>query len=255
MIDTNIYLSRWPTRRLPGDETPKIFDKLREKGVTQAWAGNFDGLLHKDIASVNARLADECREHGHGLLLPFGCINPTLPDWEDDLRRCVEVHKMRGIRLHPNYHGYLLDDPALSRLLSLAADRGLLVQLALRMEDPRTQHRLLRVPDVDTAPLLALLAKVPTLKLQLLNALNVLRPDALDRLLAAGNVSVETAMLEGVAGITRLLTHVPQDRLLFGSYYPFFAWESAELKLKESVLAAVQLQAIETGNAAALLGD
>lgn len=253
MIDTNVYVSRWPSRRLPGDDTVKLVEKLKATGVTQAWAGSFDGLLHRDMAAVNVRLAEECQAHGSGLLKPFGTINPTLPEWEDDLRRCHDLHRLPGIRLHPNYHGYKLDDPAFAKLLSLAAERKLLVQLAVRMEDPRTQHRLLQVPDVDLAPLTEQLPKHPRLKLQLLNSLNSARPDLLDKLIAAGNVFVEIAMLEGIAGITNLLAHVPQQRVLFGSYFPFFAFESAELKLRESALAAAQQEAIGNANAKALL--
>ena len=59
MIDTNVYLSRWPFRRLRGDEPGELVEMLRRVGVTEAWAGSFDGVLHKDIASVNARLADD----------------------------------------------------------------------------------------------------------------------------------------------------------------------------------------------------
>lgn len=249
MIDTNIYLSRWPARRLPLDETPRLVERLKAHGVIQAWAGSFDALLHKDIGSVNAHLADECQAHGDGLLILFGAINPTLPDWEEDLRRCHEQHKMPGIRLHPNYHGYKLDYPAFAKLLESADKRKLIVQIAIRMEDPRTQHRLLTVPDVDPTPLVGLLPRFPTLRVQLLNGLNVLRPDALDKLIAAGNLSVEIAALEGIAGIAKLLTHVPQGRVLFGSYSPFFAFESAAGKLQESALGEAQKRAISLGSA------
>ena len=91
------------------------------------------------------------------------------------------------------------------------------------------------------------------LRVQLLNSLNVLRPDALDKLIAAGQVFVEIAALEGIGGIANLLQHVPLDRVLFGSHLPFFAWESAALKLQESELADVQRTAIERGNAQSLV--
>jgi len=254
LLDTNVYLSRWPARRLPADETPQLVAKLKAHDVTEAWAGSFDALLHRDIGGVNARLVAECQMHGGGMLIPFGTVNPTLPDWEEDLRRCAAVHKMPGIRLHPNYHGYALDDPRVAKLLDLAAASKLLVQIAVRMEDPRTQHKLLTVPDVDPTPLVALLPKLPPLRVQLLNAMTGVRPDLIDKLVAASNVSVELAMLEGINGITKLLAHVPQERVLFGSYFPFYACEAAKLKLQESALGEVQRTAIALENAKRLRG-
>jgi len=249
MIDVNVYLSRWPCRRLPCDDTSALVEKLRKAGVKQAWCGSFDALLHKDIAGVNLRLAEECKTHGDGLLVPFGAINPKLPDWQEDLRRCAEVHKMPGIRLHPNYHGYKLDDPDFAALLAAAAERKLIVQLAIRMEDPRTQHPLLQVPDVDAAPLEGLVKQHPKLRLVLLNGLMPLRPDLIDKLAAAG-VWFEIATLEGIQGLTRILKTVPLERILFGSYFPFFAWEAAKLKLQESALARFQVEGITEKNAA-----
>jgi len=253
LIDVNVNLSRWPLRRVRGDDTSALVAMLRQHGITQAWAGSLDGLLHKDIASANSRLADECRRHGRGILVPFGSINPKLPDWEEDLRRCVDVHQMRGIRLHPNYHGYKLDDSDFRRVLHLAAERGLLVQLALIMEDERMMHPLLRVESVDTAPLVSLVKQIPGLRLLLLNALGTLRAKPLLDLIAAGEAYVEIAMLEGVGGIANLLAQLPLYRVLFGSHAPLFYFESALLKLKESPLTDHQRRAIQIDNARRLL--
>ena len=254
LIDVNVSPGRWPLRRVRFDDTASLAAMLRAQGVEQAWAGSFEGLLHKDIAGVNARLADECWQHGRGLLLPFGSINPKSPDWEEDLRRCAEEHRMPGIRLYPNYHSYKLDDPAFVRLLHLAAERRLTVQLALLMEDERMMHPLLRVEPVETAPLGALVRQTPGLRLVLLNALGKLRGAPLRELLQAGEVYVEISMLEGVGGLENLLDQIPVNRVLFGSYAPLFYFESARLKLKESRLSAGQLRAIGRANAQKLLG-
>lgn len=253
LVDVNISLSRWPSRRLTGDDPDALAASLRRQGVIQAWAGSFDGLLHKNIAAVNSRLAEDCRRHGRGLLVPFGSINPKLPDWEEDLRRCAEVHRMPGIRLHPNYHGYKLNEPDFGRLLRLATERRLLVQLSIVMEDERMMHPLLRVEPVDSAPLAELIKQTPGLRLVLLNALRTLRGQPLVDLIAAGEVYVEISMLEGVGGIANLLTQLPAARVIFGSHAPLFYFESALLKLKESPLSEEQQRALRYGNAQRLL--
>jgi predicted TIM-barrel fold metal-dependent hydrolase len=253
IVDTNVNLSRWPFRRLSGDDPATLVARLRKHNVSQAWAGSFDGVFHKDIASANTRLAKDCDTHGQGILLPFGSINPKLPDWQDDLRRCHEEHKMRGIRLHPNYHGYDLRDAAFAELLKLAASRGLIVQLALCMEDERTQHPLMRVAPVDLTPLADLVKAAPKLKLVVLNCYPQIAPDQLDRLVPAGNVYFELSMLERVGAVARLIEKVTLDRVLFGSHSPFFYFESAELKVQESGLSDAQKRAVLEGNARRLI--
>jgi predicted TIM-barrel fold metal-dependent hydrolase len=255
MIDANVSLFRWPFRRLVGDDPAELVARLREKGVTQAWAASFEGLFCRDVAGVNARLVAACREHGRNFLVPFGCVNPKLPDWEDDLRRCHEVHRMPGIRLHPNYQGYTLAEPAFSELVRMAASRGLLVQIALSMEDPRTQFPLMQVPPVDPTPLADLLPRFPKLRLVLLNAGywgGATTPN-ISSIKEAGNVWFDIAMNEGVGGLARLIAETSPARIVFGSHYPFFYFESALLKVRSAGLPHDQELAITEGNARSLL--
>ena len=136
----------------------------------------------------------------------------------------------------------------------MAAERKLIVQLAVMMEDARMMHPLMRVPSVDLAPLKKLVAQTAGLRLILLNALaTASRTDQLYQLLAAGEVYVEIAMLEGVGGIESVLKDIPAERLLFGSHSPSLYFESAVLKLQESALPVAHLGAISHDNARRLL--
>lgn len=253
LIDTNITLFRWPFRRLPLDETAELVGLLRKNGVIQAWAGTYEGVFHRDLSSANERLTCECSERGQGVLVPFGAVNPALPDWEEDLRRCHEVFRMPGIRLHPNYHGYTLDRPEFAKLLKLATERKLLVQICMSLEDERQQHPVFRVPHVDAGPLAELIKATPGLRVQLVNAFRALPPLKAAPLASIGQVSFDIAMLEAVAGVERFAQQVPVERILFGSHAPLFIWQSARLKLEESELPAPHLAAIASENAKRLL--
>ncbi|MBX7210701.1 MAG: amidohydrolase [Verrucomicrobiaceae bacterium] len=249
IIDTNVYLGAHPFRESITAKPQAFALKLADRKVSEAWAGSFEALLQRDITGVNERLTRDCRAAG-GILKPVGSIHPKLPDWRGDLARCAEQHGMKAIRLHPNYHGYALDDPAFVELLEAAAAKKLLVQIAAQMEDERTQHPLVQVKPVDLKPLAAVLKKLPEARVMVLNANRVMSMTAL----AGTKVWLDIAMLEGVGGVENLLKDWPQNRVVFGSFAPFFYFESARLKLQESELTAAQLAAITAGNASSLAG-
>jgi uncharacterized protein len=256
LIDTNVYLSSWAVRRASPETAGQLVAKLRHHGVTTAWTGSFEGVLHSDLAAVNARLAEACTRDGGGVLLPFGTVNPTLPDWEDDLRRCHEVHRMPGVRVFPNYHGYGLDDPRFARLVDLAGQRRRLVQVVLCIEDDRSQNPALSAAPVVAAPLADVVERFPQAHVMVLNATSrvfAINSPLLKRLSAAG-VWFEIATLETVAGIEVLLQAHPKLRLAFGSHTPYFYFEAALLKLQESALTAEQLDAVRFGHAEAAAG-
>jgi predicted TIM-barrel fold metal-dependent hydrolase len=242
IIDCNISVGNWPFRYHDGQTSRQT---LQAKGLTQGWAGSFEGIFHRDVALANKALHEYCVEHVARLLLPAYTINPTLPSWEQDLSRCVIVNDFRVIRLHPNYHGYTLDDPRFLKLLEAATEAKFLVQLVAQMEDERTQHPLMRVPPVNLKPLPTVLKKVPNARVMVLNANRAMSMTALQ----GCPVWLDFAMLEGVGGIENLLKDWPLEKLVFGSHAPLFYWESAKLKLQESELTEKQLAAITHENA------
>jgi predicted TIM-barrel fold metal-dependent hydrolase len=264
IIDTNVHLFEWPFRTLKYARTKALVAKLRKHRIVQVWAGSYEGLLHKNLDGINARLSEECQANGEKMLLPFGTINPALPDWEEDVRRCQEKYKMSGIRLYPSYHNYTLQKPEFAKLLDLARRRGLLVQVAVRMEDPRVHLPVTLTPPVDVTPLPELLAAQPGVKLQLLNAFNgtdPLRGQVGRRLIEETKVTFDFSHVEGQGGVGKLIAGdkdagrppLAVERLVFGTHAPFFPCESAVFKLFESPLGRPELEKLTHANAERIL--
>jgi predicted TIM-barrel fold metal-dependent hydrolase len=254
ITDTHVYTGHWPHQKLMGDDPPKLVAELRRAGVGQAWTGSFEGLFHKDIASVNQRLAETCARVGSGMLIPFGTVNPTLPDWEDDLRRCHESFHVPGVRLHPNYHGYALDDPRFAKLLDLAAARGLIVQLVAWMESDR--HLLLNPhePEVDVKPLAKMIALLPGLRIILANCFHATAQDESIRALQKNEqVYFDLARASDADAIKQLIDTTAPERVVFGTCAPLHGIEVQASKLNQMQLPGEVRLKIGSANAAALL--
>ena len=65
-------------------------------------------------------------------------LNPMLPAWQDDLKRCVTDLKISAVRLMPGYHGYSLKDPVMDQVASALRERKLPLMFTLRIRDERT---------------------------------------------------------------------------------------------------------------------
>jgi predicted TIM-barrel fold metal-dependent hydrolase len=241
--------------------TKALVAKLKRHRVIEAWAGSFEALFSKDMNGVNARLAAECREHGPGFLIPFGSVNLAWPDWEEDIRRCHEVHKMPGVRIYPGYQPFDLDHPGMERLVKMISERDLILQVVFGMEDPRVHHPILNVGPVTFAALLKAVKETPNAKVELLHFSGSSQGEDLSRFMTKLNTVMDISRLEGNGAIGRMLgsvqglpsARVPLDRLVFGSHAPYFPVETAILKLIESPLDDAQLRAIMQGNARRLL--
>ncbi len=249
LIDFHVNLSRWPFRRLPDDEPRKLVAKLRRHGVVQALASSFDGLLHRDLGAVNARLVAECEEYGEGILNPVGFVNPTLPNWESDADFCLRKSEIVGIRVAPGYHDYTLADPRFSELCRMCSSGNRLLQIVMRSEDPRTEHPRFTSKTVDPTLLAGLVETYPNLKVMLLNPGKDISVAAAAKLGKLERVYFDIGMIEGTGGVAKFVQNVGAERVLFGSALPFFYFEAALLRLHESNLGGriTQLIAYENG--------
>jgi len=248
LIDTSVNLGRWPFRLGSSESTDSLVSRLRESGVTQAWAASYEGVFQKNLTAANSRVADECR-HSEGFLVPFGAVNPLLPDWQEELRRCVDTWQMPGIRLHPNYHGYTLDAPEFAQLVALASESSLIVQLVAWMEDTRHHHRLMPVPDVNLDPLPGVLEEFPDLQFLVTNGYRSPGSRSLAQLARLPHVYFDFAKLDVYDGLAGLIENATAGRVVFGSHSPMFYFDSTRLKMQESVLSDEQLSAIAHQNA------
>jgi len=261
IIDTNINLFDWPFRALKYRDTESLVAKLKKHRVIQAWAGSFEALLAKDMNGVNERLAAECHRNGRGFLIPFGSVNIAWPDWEEDLRRCQEVHKMPGIRIYPGYQPFDLNHPEMEKLIRSVAERRLLLQIVFGMEDPRVYHPIIDVGPVTFAPLAKLTTSIPEARIQLLHFPNSPQGNDFAEFIRRPNTYVEISRFEGNGAIGRMIGTVeglpslraPADRILFGSHAPYFPVETAILKLIESPLDESQVRSITRENAQRLI--
>jgi predicted TIM-barrel fold metal-dependent hydrolase len=256
-----VNLFSWPFRTLKYRDTKVLVAKLKKHRIIEAWAGSFEALLSKDMNGVNARLAAECLEHGPGFLIPFGSVNPAWPDWQEDVRRCHEVHKMPGIRIYPGYQPFDLDHPGMESLVKMTSERGLVLQVVFGMEDPRVHHPIINVGPVTFGPLLRTVNGTPNAKVELLHFAGSSQGGDLSQFMTKPNTFMDISRLEGNGAVGRMIgsvsglpsARVPVERIVFGSHAPYFPVETAILKLIESPLDVQQLQAIMQGNARRLL--
>ena len=171
IIDCNVHLFHWPFRKLKYDRTEALVAKLRKHRITQAWAGSFEAVLHKQLDLMNRRLAEECRMHGDGTLLPIGSVNPAGPDWEEDLRRCHEQYRMPRSAAVPGLSRVHARSP---RVRALARRRRRSAACWCRSSCGwKTSACIILAIDVGSVsvtPLPDALKKVPEAKVQLINS-------------------------------------------------------------------------------------
>ena len=178
-------------------------------------------------ADVILRSALEIRDGARGeeaarVIIPLASVHPADPDFRAHLKAIADAG-IPGIKLHPYYQGFRLDDPAVFPFFAAVRDLGRIVIAHCGYD-----HGFLNVPRCcGPVEIAALLAAVPGLGTRFVAAHLGGRegnpPGATDMLLETGCL-IDTACLEILQDdpdAIRVIETWPADRVVFGTDYPW----------------------------------
>ncbi|MCL4215407.1 MAG: amidohydrolase family protein [Candidatus Hydrogenedentes bacterium] len=248
MLDFCAKLGAWPYR--PVHDVKKLLHAMDAHEIDHAVVSSLSAVHYLNPQDGNeelARIVARTRDR----FVPFAVIRPDFTGWEDDLTKCYARYGMKGIVLHPGYHGYTLNEPCLEALMHAAAERSLPVCVQTTMEDPRRQFNRPIVPQTPPAEVGALARKYPETTVVALG-LKGGQPEEMGEPLA-GNLYFDISNYERMNLIEEAVERFGARRMLFGAHFPLFNVEANVRKLACADISKEARKAIGEGNARDLL--
>jgi len=185
------------------------------------------------------------------MIIPLPSVHPNDPELEAHIRE-IAKEGFKGIKLHPYYQGFVLDDPVPLDLFRIARDNGLFVEIhagfdiGFPFEDVCGPRRTMHV--IET---------VPGLRLMISHFGGWKIWEEVDEVLIGAPVDIETSMSVGWCDpelLHSMLLRHPADRLYFGSDWPWSIYDVTLPYLEALNLPADRYAALMGGNAARFLG-
>lgn len=200
------------------------------------------------VRSINSWAVQVSRKYHE--LICFGTIHPKQTDWQTEIDRLV-ADGIPGIKLHPEYQEFFVDDAELIPIYHTLADAGLIllfhagVDIGLPPPVHCTPDRLARV--LDAAPELTIIAAH-------MGGYDLW--DDVERYIIGRELYLDTSYSLtdlGVDQMTGLLQAHGADKILFGTDSPWTD-QSAEVNgIRALPLTDDEIDAILGGNAERLL--
>lgn len=196
------------------------------------------------VQAINDYLVGACAQEER--LVGFGSLHPGMENAEAELER-IQSLGLCGIKLHPDFQDFAIDDPAALSLYALVEGR---MPLMLHMGDEHRDHsspeRLARILD-----------RFPDLVLIGAHLGGYLRWDESLKLLAGRNLYFDTSssleFMEPDHAVELIRRH-GVERVLFGTDYPMWLYEDELERFDRLKLSAEEQEQVLYRNAAALLG-
>lgn len=123
-------------------KTIESLEKL--SGITASTNGTLEGLLASmehtgvdmsvimpvatkpsQMESINAYAKEICEKYP-GKLISFGGIHPDVEDYKKELKHIKELG-LKGIKIHPDYQGVMIDDIRFMNIIDYASELGLII--------------------------------------------------------------------------------------------------------------------------------
>jgi predicted TIM-barrel fold metal-dependent hydrolase len=190
-----------------------LLELIERKGLAQAWLLNI-ATRKEQMDSI----LTWCRELASEKLVPFASVHPEAPDLLEQIDKIAEAG-IRGVKMHPMYQRFNVDDPKVFPMYEALAARGLVVQM-------HAGYDIAFADDDQAAPVrfATVVRNFPGLKLVLAHMGGWKWFDSFIELLAGKDVYIDTSFCVGYctdAQRDAILSRHSMDRILYGSDSPW----------------------------------
>jgi len=247
IIDINAYCGNWPYWPLTVTTSAELVRLLDQFDIDRAVITSTKGifLAPADGNSHTARVVAENPTR----LIAFATVSPTDADAAGQLERCAD-HRMAGVRLFPQHHGYRFDDdPILAEILEVADARRLPLLIPVRVMGNWS------MPTLDVRQIGELAGRFPDVQFIAAGVNYGEVRDTLSVMRRHPNVALETSCLQLHEGVKTFVERVGAERLLFGSGLPLQYPGAGLAKILHAEIGDAARELILGQNAQRLLGQ
>jgi predicted TIM-barrel fold metal-dependent hydrolase len=254
IVDLNVLLGRWPFFSHRYEAVDGVLALMDRAGIDVAVLSSLNSVFYYDCEIGNHEVGRACAQHPDRLL-PFAVLNPNLLDWRAHLHHCAEAYRIRGIKLHPDYHKYSLLGEGAAQVMDEARQLDLPVYVQTSLLDLRHHPGYCFVPETPIEEVARAVERYSENTL-IVSGAKHFRTRA--RELVEGTTSTNFYVVsDGLGGpfdgLGDLVERLGADRLLFGSRTPLLYAEAARDVVQQSMIGAEEKRRILGSNATALL--
>ena len=247
-IDINCLLGNWPFRKLYKNTFDDLKRIHKENGIEYGYVSSMSSVFYNDPFEGEEDLHETISGTPYRHILT---VNPTLPCFEQDIEKALELFDIFGVRIYPGYHNYPLDDPRLTELCELLRKHHLPLMLTLRLEDERLNYlnrpRRIDVPG-ELLNFIKTLTDVPLLIMNIRFGEILYCEEALK---SQPNLYIDTAGIKDpVASVEQLIEHIGDSKIIYGSQYPLNVLKSTLYEVTMAEICAKSADKILWGNSA-----
>ena len=126
--DVNVFLGRYPHRRVGTDDVTALMSELAHASVTEAWVSSLPAIFWQDPAASNDALLAAC--DGVPVAHAVAAVHPGMPGWVAELDRVVARGAI-AVRCDPAHYGISPVGNEMTSLVAACAQRAITLVLAV----------------------------------------------------------------------------------------------------------------------------
>lgn len=137
MIDYNCMIGNWPFRKIRNktlDELKRMHDKYK---IESGYISSIDSVFYNDPYEGDLELFNKIKNTKYKMTLS---MNLNLPYLYRDIKKANETFDYEGIRIYPSIHKYPIQGNKFNEFLHMVKENNKKLFISYRMGDIRLDH-------------------------------------------------------------------------------------------------------------------